>query len=135
MITFLWITIWFLYPEVDQDNLKSSWMIFYALWVFLPVHQPCWTWSVRTVPWSWSLQVFLTYHHYLYHYDTDRERIPNIPVITMVKVFFLQSIYNLVNDQAEKEIIAKLTTANQRYLYTSHLRLWWCWSVMQFPQF
>lgn len=58
----------------------------------------------------------MAYHHYLYHYDTDRERIPNIPVITMVKVFFLQSIYNLVNDQAEKGIIAKLTTANQIYL-------------------
>ena len=40
----------------------------------------------------------------LYQNDTDRGGRPNIPVITMVKVFYLQSIYNLVDDQAEKEI-------------------------------
>ena len=37
----------------------------------------------------------------LYHNDTDRGRRPNIQVITMVKVLYLQSIYNRVGDQTE----------------------------------
>jgi IS5 family transposase len=37
----------------------------------------------------------------LYHNDTDKGGRPNIPVITMVKVLFLQSMFNLVDEQAE----------------------------------
>ncbi|MCL4330412.1 MAG: IS5 family transposase [Candidatus Thermoplasmatota archaeon] len=40
----------------------------------------------------------------LYHNDTDKGGRSNIPVITMVKVLYLQSLYNLADEQAEKEI-------------------------------
>jgi IS5 family transposase len=37
---------------------------------------------------------------------------PNIPVITMVKVLYFQSIYNLVDDQTEKEIHDRISFMN-----------------------
>jgi hypothetical protein len=40
----------------------------------------------------------------MYHNYTKRGGRPNIPIITMVKVLYLQSIYNLKDEQAEKEI-------------------------------
>lgn len=40
----------------------------------------------------------------LYHNDTDQGGRPNIFITTMVQVLFLQSIYSLSNEQAEKEI-------------------------------
>ena len=48
----------------------------------------------------------------LYHNDTDRGGGPNIPVITMVKVLYLESIFNLVNEQAEKEIHDRISFMN-----------------------
>ena len=48
----------------------------------------------------------------LYHNDTDRGGGPNIPTITMVKVLYLQSIYNLVDDQTEKEIYDRISFMN-----------------------
>ena len=39
----------------------------------------------------------------LYRNYTDKGGMPNIPVITMVKVLYLQSLYNLADEQAEKE--------------------------------
>ena len=40
----------------------------------------------------------------LYHNDTDRGGRLNIPVITMERILYLRSIYNLEDDQAKKEI-------------------------------
>lgn len=40
----------------------------------------------------------------LYHNDTDKSRRPNIPIISMLKVLFLQSMFNKVNEQAETPI-------------------------------
>ena len=40
----------------------------------------------------------------LYVNDTVKGRRPNIDPIIMVKVLFIQSIYNLVDEQAEKEL-------------------------------
>ena len=40
----------------------------------------------------------------LYRNDTDHGARPDIPVTTMVKVLFLQSTFNMVDEQAEKEI-------------------------------
>ncbi|MEM4066232.1 MAG: transposase [Candidatus Micrarchaeaceae archaeon] len=40
----------------------------------------------------------------LYHNYTENGGRPNIPVITIVKILFLQSLYNLSDKQAEKEI-------------------------------
>ena len=37
----------------------------------------------------------------LFHNETDREGRPNIPVITMVKVLFLQNMFTMVDEQAE----------------------------------
>ena len=37
----------------------------------------------------------------LYHNDTDKGSRPNIPIITMVKVLFLQSMFNMVDEQTE----------------------------------
>ena len=48
----------------------------------------------------------------LYHNDTDRGGRPNIPVITMIKVLYLQSLYNLVDEQAEKEIHDRISFMN-----------------------
>ena len=48
----------------------------------------------------------------LYHNDTDRGGRPNIPVVTMVKVLYLQSLYNLVDEQAEKEIHDRISFMN-----------------------
>ena len=48
----------------------------------------------------------------LYHNDTDKGGRPNIPIITMVKVLYLQSIYNLVDEQAEKEIHDRISFMN-----------------------
>ena len=45
LIIFLWITIWFLHPEEDQDNLKSSWMIFYHGSLSQPDHPLSCTWT------------------------------------------------------------------------------------------
>ena len=38
----------------------------------------------------------------LYHNDTEQGGRPNIPVITMVRVLFLESMYNLVDEQTEQ---------------------------------
>jgi IS5 family transposase len=48
----------------------------------------------------------------LYHNDTDRGGRPNIPIITMVKVLFLQSVFNMVDEQAEKEIHDRISFMN-----------------------
>ncbi len=40
----------------------------------------------------------------LYRNDTDQGARPDIPVTTMVKALFLQSTFNMVDEQAEKEI-------------------------------
>ena len=48
----------------------------------------------------------------LYRNDTDRGGRPNIPIITMVKVLYLQSLYNLVDEQAEKEIHDRISFMN-----------------------
>jgi len=40
----------------------------------------------------------------LYHNDTEEGGRPNIPITTMVKILILQSLYNLSDQQAEKEI-------------------------------
>ncbi len=48
----------------------------------------------------------------LYHNDTDKGGAPNIPVTTMVKVLFLQSIYNLSDEQIEKEIHDRISLMN-----------------------
>jgi hypothetical protein len=37
----------------------------------------------------------------LYHNDIDRGGRPNIPIITMVNVLFLQSMFNMVDEQTE----------------------------------
>ena len=37
----------------------------------------------------------------LYHNNTDNGGNPNIPVKTMVKMLFLQNMYNMVDEQAE----------------------------------
>ncbi len=37
----------------------------------------------------------------LYHNDTDSGGRPNIPVKIMIKVLFLQSMFNMVDEQAE----------------------------------
>jgi len=36
----------------------------------------------------------------IYHNDTEEGGGPNIPITTMVKIFFLQSLYNLSDQQA-----------------------------------
>jgi len=48
----------------------------------------------------------------LYHYDTDNGGRPNIPVKTMVKVLFLQSMFNLVDEQAETLIKDRISFMN-----------------------
>ena len=48
----------------------------------------------------------------LYHNDTDKGGAPNIPVTTMVKVLFLQSIYSISDEQIEKEIHDRISLMN-----------------------
>ena len=48
----------------------------------------------------------------LYHNDTEKGGAPNIPITTMVKVLFLQSMYNLADEQAEKEIRDRISFMN-----------------------
>ena len=48
----------------------------------------------------------------LYHNDTDKGGAPNIPITTMVKVLFLQSIYNLSDEQIEREIHDRISFMN-----------------------
>ncbi|OWP55451.1 MAG: hypothetical protein B2I18_01695 [Cuniculiplasma sp. C_DKE] len=44
---------------------------------------------------------FTTLLNDLYHNDTDNGGRPNAPVKTMVKVVFLQSMFNMVDEQVE----------------------------------
>jgi IS5 family transposase len=48
----------------------------------------------------------------LYHNDTEEGRRPNIPITTMVKILILQSLYNLSDQQAEKEIHDSISFMN-----------------------
>jgi IS5 family transposase len=48
----------------------------------------------------------------LYHNDMDKGGAPNIPVTTMVKVLFLQSIYSISDEQIEKEIHDRISFMN-----------------------
>ncbi len=48
----------------------------------------------------------------LYHNDTDNGGRPNIPVKTMVKVLFLQSMFNMVDEQAETPIRDRISFMN-----------------------
>ena len=48
----------------------------------------------------------------LYHNDTDKGGRPNIPVITTVKVLFLQSMFNMVDEQAEIMIRDRISFMN-----------------------
>ena len=43
----------------SSHQILDMWMIFYPLFVSLPVVQPCWAFSARTVLLSWSLQVWI----------------------------------------------------------------------------
>ncbi|MEM3192478.1 MAG: transposase [Candidatus Parvarchaeota archaeon] len=48
----------------------------------------------------------------LYYSDTEDGGKPNNPIITMVKILFLQSLYNLSDKQAEKEIHDRISFMN-----------------------
>ena len=48
----------------------------------------------------------------LYHNDMDKGGAPDIPVTTMVKVLFLQSIYSISDEQIEKEIHDRISFMN-----------------------
>jgi hypothetical protein len=48
----------------------------------------------------------------LYHNGTENGCIPNIPVNIMVKVLFLQSMYNMVDEQAETLIKDRISFMN-----------------------
>ena len=48
----------------------------------------------------------------LYHNDTDSGGRPNIPIITMVKILFLQSMFNMADEQAEKLIRDRISFMN-----------------------
>ena len=48
----------------------------------------------------------------LYHNDTDNGGRPNIPVKTMVKVLFLQSMFNMVDEQVETLIKDRISFMN-----------------------
>ena len=48
----------------------------------------------------------------LYHNQTDQGGRPNIPVTTMVKVLFLQSMYNMVDEQTETLIRDRISFMN-----------------------
>ena len=48
----------------------------------------------------------------LYHNDTDSGGRPNIPIMTMVKILFLQSMFNMADEQAEKLIRDRISFMN-----------------------
>ena len=48
----------------------------------------------------------------LYHNDSEKVGKPNIPVKTTVKVLYLQSLYNLADEQAKKEIHDRISFMN-----------------------
>jgi IS5 family transposase len=48
----------------------------------------------------------------LYHNESEKGGRPNIPVKTMVKVLYLQSLYNLADEQAEKKIHDRISFMN-----------------------
>ena len=48
----------------------------------------------------------------LYHNDTDNGGRPNIPIKTMVKILFLQSMFNMADEQAEKLIRDRISFMN-----------------------
>ena len=48
----------------------------------------------------------------LYHNNTEKERAPNIPIVIMVKVLFLQSIYNTSDETTEREIHDRISFMN-----------------------
>ena len=48
----------------------------------------------------------------LYHNETEEGGRPNIPITMMVKVLFLQSIYNLSDEQIEREIHDRISFMN-----------------------
>jgi hypothetical protein len=48
-----------------------------------------------------DLSVFPNLLKDLYHNQNDQGGRPNIPIITMVKVLFLQSMYNMVDEQVK----------------------------------
>ncbi len=48
----------------------------------------------------------------LYLNNSDQGGRPNIPVTTMIKALFLQSLYNLVDEQAENEIKDRISFMN-----------------------
>ena len=50
--------------------------------------------------------------NYLYHYDTDNGVRPNIPVKIMIKLLFLQSMFNMVDEQAETLIRDRISFMN-----------------------
>ena len=48
----------------------------------------------------------------IYHNDTGQGGAPNIPIVTMVKVLFLQSIYNTSDETTEREIHDRISFMN-----------------------
>ena len=48
----------------------------------------------------------------IYHNDTGQGRAPNIPIVTMVQVLFLQSIYNKSDETTEREIHDRISFMN-----------------------
>ena len=59
---------------------------------------------------GWS--VFPSILKDLYHNDTDKGGRPNIPIITMVNVLFLQSMFNMVDEQTETLIRDRISFMN-----------------------
>ena len=55
---------------------------------------------------------FTTLLNDLYHNDTDNGGRPNAPVKTMVKVVFLQSMFNMIDEQVEVLIKNKIYKSN-----------------------
>ena len=48
----------------------------------------------------------------LYRNNTDKGGAPNIPIVIMVKVLFLQSIYNTSDETTEREIHDRISFMN-----------------------
>jgi len=48
----------------------------------------------------------------IYHNDNEEGGRPKIPITTMVKILFFQSLYNLSDQQAEKEIHDRISFIN-----------------------
>lgn len=48
----------------------------------------------------------------LYHNATDKGGRPNIPVITMIKILFFQSTFNMVGKQAELHLRDRISFMN-----------------------